>query len=430
MSDADTIFALSSGAPPAAIAIMRISGPKAISTATILAGKLPEARYASLVSLKDPEEGNLLDQALALVFRAPNTATGEDLVELHLHGGRAVIRAVETSLAKIDGLRAAEAGEFTRRAFLNGRIDLNEADALGDLLTAESEWQRRAAATMLGGRFGDKIEAWREEILRLSALLEAELDFSDEDDVDSNKISNISNACDSLRADIDVLLAQPPAEKLHDGLYVVLGGPPNSGKSTLLNALVERDAAIVSDIAGTTRDVIEVPVSLNGVPFVFTDTAGIRSDSGDEIEAIGIQRANDAFERADIILWLGRKGKGPEHSALIEIEAKADDGARMQKDSAIPVSAKTGDGLAELTSKIMARAEELLPPADGFAINKRQRESLSAIVDALEDAAQAQDMLIAAELLRQARLGLDALTGRAHTEDMLDALFGRFCIGK
>jgi len=430
LSNADTIFALSSGAPPSAIAIIRISGPTAFSALEQLAGRLPEPRRASLAKLRNPANGDLLDEALVLTFPGPGSASGEDLVELHLHGGRAVIRALEDALSGMVGLRPAQAGEFTRRAFANGQIDLNQADALGDLLSAESEWQRKAAAIMLGGRFGAAIEDWREEILRISALVEAELDFSDEDDVEGNENRNITNSCHDLADEMLALLEQPAAEKLRDGLYVVLGGPPNSGKSTLLNALVDREAAIVSDIAGTTRDVIEVPVSLDGIPLVLADTAGLRDDSGDEIEAIGMERATNAFARADMVLWLGRQGEGPDHAALIEIDAKADLEGRPDKSGDIAVSAKTGAGLSELIAAIADRARQMLPPPDSFAVNQRQRSFLQDCVDALTSADESADLLIVGECLRRARQAMDGLTGRTHTEDMLDALFGRFCIGK
>ena len=237
MDSVDTIFALSSGAPPAAIAVMRISGPRAFDAVKALAGTVPQARKASLRKLHDPENGSLLDEALVLVFPGPATATGEDLAELHLHGGRAVVRGVENALAHIQGLRRAEAGEFTRRAFANGRIDLNEAEGLADLLAAETEWQRRSAAAMAGGAFSAQVEQWREALLRLAAMLEAELDFSDEDDVGEQDYSNISNGCIELHDAISGHLNYPAAEKLRDGLRVVLAGPPNSGKSTLLNLI-------------------------------------------------------------------------------------------------------------------------------------------------------------------------------------------------
>jgi len=431
MTAADTIFALSSGAPPSAIAIIRISGAGAFEAVRALAGRVPAARRASLAKLRDPADGSLLDEPLLLLFPGPDSATGEDIAELHLHGGRAVIRAVEAALGAMAGLRQAEAGEFTRRAFLNGRIDLNEAEGLSDLLAAETEHQRRAAANMFGGAFTRAIEGWRGELLRISALVEAELDLSDEDDVSDQDNNAISKACKSLNAEIDALLALPSAEKLRDGLRVVLGGPPNSGKSTLLNALVARDAAIVSDIAGTTRDVIEIPVALDGVPLLLTDTAGVHDGSDDAIEAIGIERARNAFAGADMVLWLGEEGDGPDHRVLIEVEPKVDIATKQTKSSkAFRLSATTGEGLSSLVAEIVARAKRMLPPADSFAVNARQRGLLGDTASSLDDAAQSEDWLIIAEQLRQARLALDALTGRAHTEELLDTLFSAFCVGK
>jgi tRNA modification GTPase len=431
MSAADTIFALSSGAPPAAIAIVRISGPSAFDAVHALAGRLPVPRRASLATLTDPKDKVFLDNALILTFPGPKSASGEDLAEFHLHGGRAVVRAVENALASLPGLRRAEPGEFTRRAFLHGRLALNEAEGLADLLSAETEWQRRAAGAMMGGAFSAAIETWRQDVLRLSAITEAELDFSDEDDVDSLNNIEISNGCMKLHDAIMQLLAAPAAEKLRDGIRVVLGGPPNSGKSTLLNALVARDAAIVSDIAGTTRDMIEVPVALEGIPFLFTDTAGLRDGTEDVIEAMGIERSHSAIKNADILLWLGEDGAGPDHPQCLEIESKIDDPNHVHKGlTAFQISALSGEGLDSLLSEIIGRAKELLPPPDQFAVNQRQRSLLADCADALAEASMSSDLLIVAENLRQARLALDALTGRAHTEDMLDMLFGKFCIGK
>lgn len=430
MDNADTIFALSSGAPPAAIAVIRISGVRALSAVKDLAGSLPSARRASLRRLAN-SDGAALDDALVVIFPGPNTATGEDLAELHLHGGRAVVRSVEATLEAMPGLRRAEPGEFTRRAFLNGRMDLNEAEGLADLLAAETEWQRRGALQMAGGAFSKAVEGWREDLLGLSGTVEALLDFSDEDDVSPEENMNISTRCIELHDAIQQHLAVPGAQKLHEGLRVVIAGPPNSGKSTLLNALVSREAAIVSDIAGTTRDVIDVPIAFEGIPFILTDTAGLREDTTDEIESIGINRAEAAIEGADIVLWFGDEGTGPTHANSLEIEAKADDPLHFTKSSsALRLSAKTGDGLAELIRWLAATAKTLLPPPDSFAINARQTALLADTVRSLFAAGHGTDLLVIAEELRQARLSLDALTGRASTEDMLDALFGRFCIGK
>jgi tRNA modification GTPase len=428
---ADTIFALSSGAPPAAIAIIRVSGAAASDAVLQMAGSLPAARRASLMQLSNPADGSLLDQAITLYFPGPDTVTGEDLAEFHVHGGRAVVQAVLGALSGIEGLRAAEAGEFTRRAFDNGRIDLNAADGLADLLTAETEWQRRAAVQMYSGVFGTQIERWRHKLLELSALTEAELDFSDEDDVGDQNARAIAEGCMALRQSIVTLLDMPSAEKLRDGLRIVLGGPPNSGKSSLFNALVGRDAAIVSDIAGTTRDVIEAPMAWDGIPLLLIDTAGVRQDSGDTIEQIGISRAISAFDAADIILWLGPQGEEPEHSNLIEVAAMADrDGGPEKTQSAISVSVRTGLGIGALKHAILDRARNLLPPQDSFSVNARQRGWLSQVVEHLQLAGEAHDWLIVGEELRAARLALDALTGRTHTEDLLDTIFGRFCVGK
>ena len=348
-----------------------------------------------------------------------------------MHGGRAVVRAVEEALARTPGLRRAEPGEFTRRAFLNGRIDLNEAEGLADLLSAETEWQRRAAGAMMGGAFSAAVEGWRQEVLQLSALTEAELDFSDEADVDVQDKAKITDACLSLHDAITALVAAPSAEKLRDGLRVVLGGPPNSGKSTLLNSLVARDAAIVSDIAGTTRDMIEVPVALEGIPLVFIDTAGLRESTEDRIEAMGIERTHAAMADADMILWLGDEGQAPESPQIIEVEARIDWADHSEKsESAFRVSALSGEGMNRLVGEIVDRAKTLLPRPNQFAVNQRQRALLADCANALADAAASKDWLIVGENLRQARLSLDALTGRAHTEDMLDMLFGRFCVGK
>lgn len=427
----DTIFALSSGAPPAAIAIVRITGAKAFDIVRALAGRLPARRQASLCTLRSTESGELLDQALVLVFPGPASATGEDLAELHLHGGRAVVRAVEGAIADFPDVRRAEAGEFTRRAFAHGRLDLNEAEGLADLLSAETEWQRRAASLMFGGAFSAAIEDWRQEVLRLSALTEAELDFSDEGDVESQNYDQITEGCYALRIDVEQLLAGAPAEKLKDGLRVVLAGPPNSGKSTLLNALVGREAAIVSDIAGTTRDMIEVPIGVEGIALLFTDTAGLRDDSHDVIEQIGIGRSHAAMRQADIIVWLGREGEGPDHRCLIEVAAKNDQSAHQIKSaSAISVSALTGAGMNHLLQTIADTAKTLVPPPDKFSVNERQRVLLAQVAAALGAGCASNDWLIVAENLRQARLALDALTGRAHTEELLDNIFGKFCVGK
>ncbi len=431
MTLAPTIFALSSGAPPAGIGVIRLSGPGAGAALTALAGRLPEPRRASLARLRDAD-GALLDEALVLWFPGPNTATGEDLAELHCHGGRAVIAAVEAALAALPDTRRAEPGEFTRRAFANGRIDLAEAEGLGDLLSAETELQRAAALANAGGALSRQVERWRDEVLRLSAEVEAALDFSDEEDAaDLEKCStwNILPLASELRE----WLARPRSERLGEGVRIVLAGPPNAGKSTLFNALIESEAAITSPIAGTTRDVIERSVAIAGVPFTFVDTAGLREvedgSSVDQIEAIGIDRAKTELARADVVLWLGAEGDGP--ADAWEIAAQADRADFVTKRAArFTLSAATGAGVAELKHALVDAARAALPKPGEAALNARQHARLSEAAEALEAAQALRDPLLVAEELRRARLAFDRLIGRATTEDMLDALFGRFCIGK
>jgi len=431
MHAGDTIFALSSGAPPAALAIIRISGPEAGTALTALGGTLPAPRRAVLRDLCNPDDGNLLDRALVLWFPGPATATGEDLAELHLHGGRAVVRAVEAVLTHMPGHRLAEPGEFTRRAFLNGRMDLAEAEGLADLLFAETEAQRVAAIRMASGHLSRQVEGWRQAVLQLSAQVEAELDFSDEDDVDEGGGNATGRGIAALAGEIGTALARPRAERLRDGIRVVLAGPPNSGKSTLLNALVQREAAIVSDIAGTTRDLIEAPVALGGIPFVFTDTAGLRDEGAEAIEAIGIDRARDAMACADLVLWLGPEGQGGPMSW--EIEAQIDRQGVSRETKAAPrhrISALTGQGLDALVADLVTSAKSLLPASGDVALNARQHRLLTECAEALAQATEERDLLLRAEALRLARLALDQLLGNTHVEDMLDALFGAFCIGK
>jgi tRNA modification GTPase len=418
----DTIFALSSGLPPAGIGVVRISGPNAGQALDALTGKRPAARLASYRKLRDPRDKALLDEGLVLWFPGPNTATGEDLAELHLHGGRAVVASILATLGTLDGLRSATAGEFTRRAFENGRIDLAEAEGIADLLCAETEAQRRSALALAGGALGRKVEDWQARLLSEAAMVEATLDFSDEGDVDTQ--SHSLAATDALSAEMALLLAEPPAERLHDGIRIVLAGPPNAGKSSIFNILVDRDAAIVSEIAGTTRDRIEAPVALDGLPMVFIDTAGLRA-SEDVIEVLGVARAEDAVANADIVLWLGDPNQMPADALLVA--AKSD----IESDRpGLPVSAVTGDGVPALRTAIVMRARALLPRPGALALNARHRAILQRVQTELAAATQATDLLISAEHLRSARGYLDHLTGRAGTEDLLDALFGRFCIGK
>jgi len=426
--------------PPAAIAVVRISGDRAGAALAALAGRLPEARRASLGELKDAD-GAPLDRALLLWFPGPSTATGEDLAELHLHGGRAVVAAVEAALAAMPGLRRAEAGEFTRRAFLNGRIDLAEAEGLADLLAAETESQRVQALGMASGHVSRAVEAWQARLLTLMARAEAELNFADEGDVadGDHATGQVVRAMAELAAELGEWLARPAAEVIAEGLSVVIAGPPNAGKSTLINALSRRELAIVSPIAGTTRDVIETPLALDGIAMRFSDTAGMRGEGADAIEAIGIDRAKAAVAAADILLWLGPPDAAPAHPRCLRIAAQADrwrGDPQAEADAArcdLILSAASGEGMDALHRAIVAAARELLPREGEAALRQRQRDALAdakAWLDVAPGSHEASDLILLAERLRLATGALDRITGRAGVEEMLDALFGRFCIGK
>ena len=427
----DTIFALSSGAPPAGIAVVRVSGQEAGAALAALAGTLPGPRRAVSRVLRDAG-GNELDRALVLWLPGPGTATGEDVAELHLHGGRAVVAAVEAALGALPGLRKAMPGEFTRRAFANGRIDLAEAEGLADLLAAETDLQRRAAMAAAGGALSRKVEGWRDRVLALSAAVEAVLDFGDEDDV-GGLDSAFWSGVEGLRSDLADWLARPRAELLREGYRVVLAGPPNAGKSSLFNALTESEAAITAPTEGTTRDVLERSVALAGVPFTFVDTAGLREETPDAIEAIGIARAEAELARADLVLWLGPEGQGPEGQGpegVWEIMARSDLAPPAKAAPRYRVSATTGEGIADLRRGLVEHARKAMPRPGEVALNARQHALLSEAAASLSAISEGEDLLLTAEKLRLARVAFDRLIGRASTEDMLDALFGRFCIGK
>ena len=423
----DTIFALSSGAPPAAIGVVRVSGPQAGAAMQALLGKALEPRRATSASVRD-SAGAVIDRVLALWLPGPDSATGEDTLELHCHGGRAVIGAVEAALALVPGLRAANPGEFTRRAFAGGKIDLAEAEGLADLLSAETELQRQSAMAMAGGAFSRQVEHWREVLLKQSAALEAVLDFGDEDDV-AVLPAEFTLHLAVLETELAQWLARPRAEHLREGFRVVVAGPPNAGKSTLFNVLVEAEAAIATPIPGTTRDVLTRPVAYAGVPFLFADTAGLHDGVDDEVEAIGIERALEALDRADLVLWLGPEGSGPEGAWDVAAQIDRSD-AVAKKAPRHRISAKTGAGIAALKDDLIATARAALPGPGDAALNERQHMHLRHAQRALAGARHEHAPLLMAEALRNARLSFDALLGRTTTEDMLDALFGRFCIGK
>lgn len=424
---ADTIYALSSGRPPAAVSIIRVSGPAAHAAGTRMAGSLPVARMAAVRELKHPHSGELLDEALVLRFDGPGSSTGEDIVEFHCHGGRAVVDGILSALDSIEGLREALPGEFTRRAFENGRIDLTEAEGLADLIEAETEGQRRAALALAEGGFRKQIELWRSRVVDLSAQAERAIDY-DEDDlpIDARMASALGELADELQKWVD----RPRIETLKDGVRAVIAGPPNAGKSSLINALSGMERAIVTDIPGTTRDHIEVPLSIAGLPILLTDTAGLR-EATDVVEAIGVERATALVEAADILVWLGDPESSPRHPRLIKVHARADlpERQRVPSDS-LAVSVITGEGLGRLLERIVELAKDLLPGEGAIAVNRRQAALLSEAAASLRRAGRVPDAVLLAEELRHARSAFDRLTGAVGVEDVLDALFSRFCLGK
>jgi len=438
MRSDDTIFAPASGYGRAAICVIRISGPGSRFILETIAGGVPAPRRLALRTLIAPESREPLDQALVAWMPGPESFTGEDQVELHIHGGLATRAAVLKALGSLPDCRPAEAGEFTRRAFLNGRMDLSRVEGLADLIEAETEAQRRQALSQLEGRLGQAAENWREEILQALALLEASLDFSDEGDVPEDLEREVVRRLETLRDSLAHALGNASGERLREGLSVVLAGPPNAGKSTLLNALAKRDVAIVSPVAGTTRDVIEVHCDLNGLPVVIVDTAGLR-ESADAIEQEGVARARARAGKADLVLWLvPPEGTGqipPEARRLLRVATKADLGSnRIRHDCDVTVSAATGEGMAELIERLGREAEAALGAGDALLTRERHRRALEraqASIRAALDLLERQGPVeLTAEEVRLAARAFGEITGRVDVEEVLDRLFSSFCIGK
>ncbi|MFC3714419.1 tRNA uridine-5-carboxymethylaminomethyl(34) synthesis GTPase MnmE [Sphingoaurantiacus capsulatus] len=428
MATPATIYALSSGRPPAGVAIVRMSGPRALDALALLAGRQPEPRMATLTPLRDPADGSLIDQALVLSFPAPASFTGEDVAELHVHGGVAVVEALLAALGRIEDFRLAEPGEFSRRAFDNGKLDLTQAEGLSDLIAAQTDAQRRLALAQAGGRLRDKAEGWRSAIIALLASVEADIDFSDEGDVSS---SDPAPAIERLRDDIGRLLDDGRiGERLRDGLAIAVVGAPNVGKSSLINALARRDVAIVTDIAGTTRDVIEVPLNLGGVPATLIDTAGLR-ETDDIIEREGIRRARARADAADLVLHVVDRPEMAPLGQVVVNKIDASGQAPGQRGGDLYVSAKSGAGVDTLEKWLVdwaisaVRTDE--PP---LITRERQRLALGQAVERLDDALAEPDLVLRAESLRLAARSLGRVTGRVDVEDILGEIFGRFCIGK
>jgi len=432
-----TIFAPASGQGRAAVCVIRISGPATRTILETIAAPLPSPRRASLRHIVDPKSSEILDQSLVIWMPGPKSFTGEDQAEIQIHGGVAVRLAVLRCLLDLPGCRAALPGEFTRRAFLNGRMDLTEVEGLADLIDAETEAQRRQALRQLEGSLGETVEGWRENLLDALALMEASLDFSDEGDLSSVAFEEQTLVLiKKVRSAVLAQLSSRVGERLREGLTIVLAGAPNAGKSTLLNALARRDVAIVSPVAGTTRDMIEVRLDLGGLPVVLVDTAGLR-ESTDPVEREGVVRALTRAGSADFVLWLVAPGDAtdqpPEGREVIRVATKADIGM-----AAIPadytISAATGEGLPELLRGLEDRAARAMIDDSAVITRERHRRAMEDIAACLGRAIQvlSDDGLpeLATEEIRLATRACGVMTGRVDVEDMLDRLFSSFCIGK
>ena len=438
---AQTIFALSSGRVPAAIAVVRMSGPQAGQALTALVGRLPEPRRAMRSRLK-ARSGEMIDDAVALWFPAPASATGEDVAELHVHGSRAVLAALFAELAVQPGLRPAEPGEFTRQAFENGKIDLTEAEGLDDLIHADTDVQRRLALRQMEGLLGERARDWRARLIAIGALLEADIDFSDEGDVPDDLAGPALERIAGLRAEIAAVLGGGGrSERLRGGMVVAIVGAPNVGKSTLMNRLVQREVAIVSPIAGTTRDVIEVQLDIGGYPVTLVDTAGLR-DSDDPVEQEGVRRARARAGQADLVLWLatgkdedGDGGLEPAFQAPVwRIGTKSDlvSAGDAGEDVSHRISAASGAGIEPLLRDIANFAAEFFQVDQAVMTRERHRAALAETFDALgrADAAASRGIELLAEEVRLAQRALGRLLGRIDVEDVLDTIFRDFCIGK
>ncbi len=438
----DTIFALSSGRLPAGVAIIRISGSRTRLALETMAGAVPEDRRAAYRAVRSPRSGEMLDRGLVLFFDGPGSFTGEDCAEFHLHGGKAVVAAALEELSSMDGFRHAEAGEFTRRAFLNGKLDLVGAEALADLIGAETEAQRRFAVANADGRQTELYAAWRQRIVRGRAMIEAELDFADESDVPGSVSDQVWADMAALAQEIETHVeGYRSAEVIRDGYQVVILGAPNAGKSSLLNAMARREVAIVTDEPGTTRDLVEVTLDLGGLKVVMVDTAGIREASG-YVESIGVERALERARLADLVLELIALDEpiiapaGEIAAPKLRIGSKSDLKGRTTGAASsyeFEISARSGFGLSDLLAEVARRATEAAGLA-GEVLPSRMRhvELLRRCVGSLRQAVESETLPLElrAEELRDAGFNLGKISGAVDVEDLLDTIFSEFCIGK
>ncbi|MEM6383311.1 MAG: tRNA uridine-5-carboxymethylaminomethyl(34) synthesis GTPase MnmE [Pseudomonadota bacterium] len=445
-----TIAALSSGLVPSGVAVIRVSGPRARNALQTLAGAIPKPRFAALCQLSDPRDGHRLDQAIVLFFPGPNSFTGHDVAEFHCHGGTAVVSDVLDALWSLPGIDAAQAGDFTRQAFINGKMDLTAVEGVADLIHATTRMQRTQALEQLDGAAHRQVKQWSDRLLDVRAAIEAELDFSDEDGVGDFNPAPLLAELRAVECELAGAADDPVSERLRDGFRVVLAGEPNAGKSTLMNTLVGRKAALVSDIAGTTRDMLEAPLDWDGLPVILTDTAGLRPHlaTNDVLERAGMQRASEVVAAADCVIWMSPADTlevSPpsnlmvERESLIRVRSKADlvsvpSGAVEQ----VGVSAHTGVGLETLKARVggvLRRKVEQRHNLPAVALDRRRRDLLKcsevyvgAAASGLE--AGTAPLEAVAEDLRLAHRALGELVGEVGVERMLDRLFSRFCIGK
>lgn len=435
-----TIFALASGGGRAAIAVVRLSGPATGDIVKAVAGRLPPPRVATLATFRDPRDGEAIDRGLLVYFEGPASFTGEDGAEFHVHGGRAVVAGLVDAIARDPRARAAEPGEFARRALLSGKLDLAQVEGIGDLVEAETAGQRRQALRQAQGALGRRVAQWRESLLEASARVAAEIDFSDEADVATTSADDIRRLLAPLLADLEAeLVAGRAGERIREGLTIVIVGPPNAGKSTLMNALVRREVAIVTQKAGTTRDAIEIAVDLDGYAATLIDTAGLR-EASEEAERIGVARSLERAARADLVLWLSdaRDWLAPDPRLsgppLWPIASKGDlPGVSSLPGAILQISARSGLNMGELLDRLRAFAFEASGSGfEGVIVRQRHRRAIEDAAAALEPIVFGRELPveILAEQLRTAAFALERLIGRVDVEDVLGDIFSRFCIGK
>lgn len=431
----DTIFALSSGSLPSGIAVIRVSGAQARAVCRSMLDIEAPDRSALLRPIKDPLDGSVIDHGVVLFFGSPNSFTGEDILELHLHGGKAVVAKCLDVLGGFPECRLAEAGEFSRRAFENGKLDLTAVEGLSDLIVAETEQQRKQAVALTGGMLRKRLDSWRDDLIRIRAFLEAEFDFADEEDVPGSVADRLIEEAVELSREIrSFLVKERGGEIIRDGFQVAIAGPPNAGKSSLLNALANREVAIVSEEAGTTRDVIEVKIDLGGVPVIFMDTAGIRT-SNNKIEQEGMRRARERAAASQLVVWLSEDRTLPPpdwcFSDIVEVQSKID--LNRPRNGEIGISVFEEGGLDDLLRYLSMVLEREGTMGEASVVSRsRYREKLDNCVSHLDGFVEVfvVDRVLAAEELRLASDDLGRLTGRIDVEDLLGEIFSRFCIGK